>query len=228
VEWLHRRRCPRASIGRRRTSRVAAQAAELSIAVFALKSWTAPEVDSLIIAEFPPLFNEFHRKRFKLLWRSSRDYFRAKEFHRRCDGRVNTLTLTAEIERNVFGGVAPVEWELRQWNGKGGDENNCLKGDDSLRSFLFTLRNPHCVPPRKFALRAERKQYTIYCKSESGPLFCGCIVVRDNCNTNRDSSTRIGIRWSNRVYTNDTAFADFLTGAHEFAVKEIEVFEIAD
>jgi hypothetical protein len=32
----------------------------------------------------------------------------------------------------------------------------------------------------------------------------------------------------NRMYTNDTAFEDFLTGAEEFTVKEIEVFKIAD
>jgi hypothetical protein len=138
-------------------ARLASEAAELRTAVFALKSWTAPEVDLLIIAEFPPLFEEFRRKRFKLLWRGSRDGFRAKEFHRRCDGRANTLTLIADIERNVFGDFTLVEWESRVWNGKGGNENNCYKGDDSLRSFLFTLRNPHCVPPRKFALRAERK-----------------------------------------------------------------------
>jgi hypothetical protein len=105
----------------------------------------APEVDSLIIAEFPPLFNEFRRQRFKLLWRGSRDYFSAKEFHRRCDGRANALTLIADIEGTVFGGSTPVEWESRVWTGKGGDENDYYKGDDSLLSFLFTLRNPHSV-----------------------------------------------------------------------------------
>jgi hypothetical protein len=98
-------------------ARVASEAAELRTAFFALKSWKAPEVDSVIIAEFPPLFNEFHRKRSKLLWRSSRDYFHAKEFHRRCDGRANTLTLIADIEGNVFGGFTPMDWESRVWNG---------------------------------------------------------------------------------------------------------------
>jgi hypothetical protein len=34
-------------------ARVASEAAELRAAVLALKSWTAPKVDSLIIAEFP-------------------------------------------------------------------------------------------------------------------------------------------------------------------------------
>jgi hypothetical protein len=58
--------------------------------------------------------------------------------------------------------------------------------------------------------------------------FYGCIVVYDNCNSDRDSYTRIGTHWRNCTYANDTAFEDFLTGAQKFTVKEIEVFEIAD
>jgi hypothetical protein len=57
--------------------------------------------------------------------------------------------------------------------------------------------------------------------------FCD-IRVSDNCNANRNSSTRIGTHWGNCTYANDTAFEDFLTGAQNFTVKEIEVFEIAD
>jgi hypothetical protein len=34
---------------------------------------------------------------------------------------------------------------------------NCWKGDDSLRSFLFTLRNPYGIPMPDFVLRAEMK-----------------------------------------------------------------------
>jgi hypothetical protein len=30
------------------------------------------------------------------------------------------------------------------------------------------------------------------------------------------------------VYANDIAFENFFTGAHNFTVKEIEVFQIAD
>jgi hypothetical protein len=103
-----------------------------------------------------------------------------------------------------------------------------------LRSFLFTLRNPHGVPPRKFALKAEKKEYAIYCKSTFCAAFgydswSGCdILVRDNCNTNRNSYTAVGTNWNDRVYANDTTFKDFLTGAGNFTVKEIEVFEIAD
>jgi hypothetical protein len=155
-------------------------------------------LDSLIIAEFPPLFDESPRKHFKLLWRSSRDSFRAKEFHRRCDGRANTLTLIADIEGNVFGGFTPVEWE----------SGNQYNGDDSLRSFFFTLRNPHGVPPRKFALRAEKKQRAIICNSIYRTIF------------GYSDHTRIGSHWRGHTDATDTA--------ENFRVKEIEVFEIAD
>jgi hypothetical protein len=71
----------------------------------------APEIDSLIVADFPLLFDEFRAKRFNLLWRGSRDGFTTQEFHLRCDGRANTLTLIADTDGNVFGGFTPVKWE---------------------------------------------------------------------------------------------------------------------
>jgi hypothetical protein len=76
-------------------------------------------VDSLIIADVPLLFEEFVRKRFKLLWRGNRDGFTAREFHRRCDGRANTLTVISDTDGNVFGGFTPVKWEPHVWKGNG-------------------------------------------------------------------------------------------------------------
>jgi hypothetical protein len=110
---------------------------------------------SRIIPSFPPLFDEFRGKRFALLWRGSRDGFGAQDFHGRCDGRANTLTLILDTRGNVFGGFTPLQWESRRgW-----------KCDDSLKSFVFTLKNPYNIPARKFALRAEEKQNAINCYS---------------------------------------------------------------
>jgi hypothetical protein len=173
-------------------------------------------MDSLIVSEFPPLFEEFRAKRFNLLWRGSRDGFTAQEFHRHCDGRANTLTLISDTDGSIFGGFTPLEWESHI-GGK-------CKGDDSLRSFLFTLQDPHGVQPRKFAVMAERKQYAIWCPSDRGPQFGypyelfvgdGLMGATDNFG---------------KVYTNDTGLngKTFFTGADKFTVKEIEVFEIAD
>jgi hypothetical protein len=127
-----------------------------------------------------------------------------------------------DTEGNSFGGFTPVKWESREWNGNG---DNTWKADDSEKSFLFTLKNPHNIVPRRFALIPAMKHKAIIPDSEWGPLFYGGMGVSNNCNASTDSYTSIGT-----VYTNDTGLADrtVFTGSRYFQVKEIEVFEITD
>jgi hypothetical protein len=94
--------------------------------------------DSRIVGNFPLLFEEFRAKRFNLLWRDSSDCFTAQKFYCNCDDRANTLVLTRKTYRNIFGSCILVEWES-------GDK---WKSDDRLRCSLFTLKNPHSLPPR--------------------------------------------------------------------------------
>jgi hypothetical protein len=181
-----------------------------------------PPLDSRIISDFPEIFAEFKKKRFSLLWRGSRDGFKARQFHRGCDGRGNTLTVILDTRGNIFGGFTPVEWESRLGNGKGGNQDNCKKANDSQKSFLFTLKNPHNIPARRFALEAEKKHRAICCNPGWGPC-CGDVSVFDNCNANTDSWTCLG-----ETYTNDTGLDGWFVfaGSLYFQVKEIEVFEI--
>jgi hypothetical protein len=60
-----------------------------------------------------------------------------------------------DTEGNIFGGFTPVEWESRDWNQMVGIEDNRCKTDESFKSFLFTLKNPHNISARKFALREK-------------------------------------------------------------------------
>jgi hypothetical protein len=175
--------------------------------------------------DFPEIFAEFRKNQISLLWRGSRDGFKAQEFHRRCDGHANTLTVILDTKGNIFGGFTPVEWESRtpiSWL----DNFNCFKADDSLKSFVFTLKNPHNIPARRFALKAEEKHKAILCDSTCGPWFGDGneVIVFDNRSANTDSWTRLG-----DCYTNDTGLDEdiVLTGPNTFQVKEIEVFEIA-
>jgi hypothetical protein len=105
------------------------------------------------------------------------------------------------------------------------DSSNRWKADDSQKSFLFTLKNPHNIPARRFTLKAERKHLAICSYPGCGPFFADDIVVSDNCNANTSSYTSLG-----RFYTNDTGLDQFVvfTGSYYFRVKEIEVFEITD
>jgi hypothetical protein len=171
-------------------------------------------LDSLIVSDFPEIFAEFRAKRFSLLWRGSRDGFSAGEFHGRCDGHANTLTVILDTNGNVFGGFTPVEWQ----------SHKCFKANNSLRSFLFTLKNPHNILARRFGLKAEDKDRAIRCNSKLGPVF-GDIAVSHNCNANTESFTVLGT-----AYTNDTGLdgSTVFTGSFRFQMMEIEVLEITE
>jgi hypothetical protein len=207
---------------------LAADVGRLKREVAAPRDWTGA-LDPRVVSDFPRLFDEFRGKRFALLWRGSRDGFRAGDFHGRCDGRANTLTLILDTEGNVFGGFTPLQWESRVWNGKHDNQHNCYKRDDSLKSFLFTLNNPHNRPARKFALKADRKQYAINCDSTNGRIFgynSPDILIVENCHAD-DGSYTDGFGTTD---TNDTGLKGktFFTGSANFTVREIEVFEITD
>jgi hypothetical protein len=121
-------------------------------------------VDLQIISDFPEIFTQFHEKRFTILWRETRDGFAGSEFHRRCDRHANTLTMILDAKENIFDGFTPVKWESRAPNSCK-DNSNCSQSDENLKSFLFTLENPHNAPARRLALKDEIKDRAIYCDS---------------------------------------------------------------
>jgi calcineurin-like phosphoesterase len=128
---------------------------------------------------------------------------------------------------NVFGGFTPLEWESREWNGTLGNADNCLKADDSLRSFVFTLKNPHNIPARRFALKAEQKwrAITYYYDSRWGPCIGGHTGVPTNCNASTASVTSLGTASTNDIGLPGTKV---FTGSSSFQVQEIEVFKITE
>jgi hypothetical protein len=108
-----------------------------------------------------------------------------------------------------------------KWESRGG-----CKTDDSLKSFLFTLKNPQNIPARRFALKIEKKYCAIDCDSKCGPSFGCAIVVRDNCNVNTNSFVYFDN--INNGYIDDTGGNEkiFFTSSQNIQVMEIEVFEI--
>jgi hypothetical protein len=151
----------------------------------------------------------------RLLYRGSRDGFGASNFHNKCDGESNTITIVLTTKDFIFGGFSSLAW----------DSSSQYKVDNSRKSFVFSIHNPHNIKDRKFSL--TNPTYTIYCQSNYGPTFGGGhdIYVADNCNNNTNSCTYLG-----NSYTNDTGIASdqFFTGERYFTVKEIEVFQVSD
>jgi hypothetical protein len=64
-----------------------------------------------------------------------------------------------DAKENIFGAFTRVKW----------DSKTHEHGDGSLRSFLLAMQNPKGTPPRRFALRAEKKHCTLLCSCECSP-----------------------------------------------------------
>jgi hypothetical protein len=62
-----------------------------------------------------------------------------------------------------------------------------LKADSSEKGFLFMRENPHNIPAKRFALKAEMKYRAIVCDSKCGPDFYD-IRVSDNCNADTNNA----------------------------------------
>jgi hypothetical protein len=120
--------------------------------------------------------------------------------------------LISSTNDNIFGGFTPIAWNSR----------NDYVADSSLQSFVFTIKNPHNLPARIFRQKDER--YAIYDNSSLGPTFGNCaLYVCDKCQNANSSSSNL-----DNHYDNDTGIQgnQVLTGAQNFTVKEIEVFDL--
>jgi hypothetical protein len=115
----------------------------------------------------------------------------------------------------IFGGYTPLAWSSR----------NGWVSDPSLKSFVFTLKNPHNLPPRIF--KRQREKHAILCHGSYGPVFGDghTLSVCDQCHTSNGSYSNFGT-----AYANDTGIAgnQVLAGTQNFTVEEIEVFELVD
>jgi hypothetical protein len=185
-----------------------------------------PRFDSRIFRNFPVIFANLEWKQCSLLWRGSRDGFGSKDFHRRCDDHANTLTVILDTKGNIFGGFTPLTWNSWVSNRRQPDESKYKKRDSNMKSFLFTLKNPHNIPPRRFALKFREKDQAISCYSERGPCFGygpPDLMIYDECNTVHYNCTSLG-----GTYINDTGLSNNIvfTGSGGFQVEDIEVFKI--
>jgi hypothetical protein len=155
----------------------------------------------------------FDGSQFELLYRGTDHGFHSSDFHQLCDGHSPTLTLILDTEGNIFGGFTPAVWTSK----------SAWVADSSLKSFLFTIKNPHNRRPHVFPQQQQARAIRV--NSGYGPTFGGNhdLYVCDGCQSSTGSCSNIG-----NVYKNETGIAGnaVLTGKKNFTAKEIEVFEV--
>jgi hypothetical protein len=170
-----------------------------------------PQCSELIdLCEFSP------NDKWTLLFRGTRDGFGAKDFHSRCDGHSNTLTiLKAEDSPNIFGVFTSVSWES--------PTDKKFKSDPN--AFIFSLTNKD-NRPLKIKIDPDEHEFAIFCHSEYGPTFGGDIHIANNANTTMESYSSLGWTYKQPQYEEETNEAKtFLAGSFKFQLDEIEVYQ---
>jgi hypothetical protein len=137
--------------------------------------------NSKIIQNPPFMFSDLFAKKWQLLYRGSEDGFRTSDFHRKCDGRKNTLSVILTTDDFIFGGFTPVPW----------DSGGSYRADSTMKSFLFTVKNARKIKPRKFCMSTPSN--AIFCRASYGRTFrrSSSVYVADGCNANTHSYTNL-------------------------------------
>ena len=165
--------------------------------------------NKLLLHSFLPSDFTESRLRFELLYRGSRDGKMAADFHRRCDGKGNTVSVIKDRYDNVFGGFADKAW---------GTQPSWVKSE---KSFLFSLKSSLGDEVVKFPVDT-RDQHSLYhqtnymCAFGNGDLH----VLPSPGN----SSISIGTSYQNPT----SAYSlQYCTGGRPtFKIAEIEVYQV--
>ncbi len=152
--------------------------------------------------------------KWTLLYRGSRDGFKARNFHERCDDKSPTLTIIqAKISNYIFGGYTE-----NNWNG-----SNDSKSDSN--AFIFSLTNKDSKPCK---MPTKNAQNSIVGYSGYGPVFGvgGCIRIDDNSDTSKENYSGLGCAvYEHPEYAFESKEAQtFLSGSEHFQLGEIEVY----
>ena len=152
-------------------------------------------------------------KQFNLIYRATRDGFKAKSFHSKCDNQPKTLTIIKTTNGCIFGGYNSVALDSK--SGFDSDPN----------AFLFSLVNAHSAPKLMLAQVGDTK--SMYCDASYGSVFGGGHDLFISSNSNKYTSSYSNL--SNSFNFTSPVFGSsqdksFLADSFNFKTSEIEVF----
>lgn len=178
------------------------------------------EESSILTLQQMKVLNRFfgsENESWKLIYRASRDGWKAQDFHKKCDYKANTMTVIRSTNHCIFGGFTPIRW----------NSNETLAGDG--RTFIFSLVNAHGDEPVKMENNGPfcNNNNSIWCSEDYGPCFGEMdIVLYDQPHLRDDNFTHLGYAFKLKGYKlGEERTKKYLTGDYTFTPKEIEVFQ---
>lgn len=155
---------------------------------------------------------------YERLYRGSVNGLNPAAFHRGCDRKGATLTVIRCTRGNVFGGYTSCGW-------RASESPTYVRSDDA---FVFTVLNPHGIPPTAYPLKDSEVSGAIWCSSRHGPCFGDDILLSNGRNKNTakqfngDSSSNFPVRYVDTTGKGKNTF----TGSYNFVPAEVEVWRV--
>ena len=136
-----------------------------------------------------------------LIYKASKNSFKAKDFHSKCDGKNNTVTFIVSNEGRRFGAFTDEKWDSESGIKKG---SNC---------FVFSLNDNE--------IYYNKDNNNICCLNNYGPSFGnGGLVIYDNIEKGRYCQDESNLSFETKGKENA------LAGKYQFNVDEIEIYEL--
>ncbi len=169
------------------------------------------QIQLLRLCEFP--FDQ----NWKLIYRATRDGFKASDFHNKCDKKSNTFIIVKSASGNVFGGYTQQDWSHK-------DENGSSKSDPN--AFIFSFINKESKP---LLMKCQDPDRAVYCHNDYGPLFGygNSIRILSESNLTEGNYSELGYTYKHPEYVLGSIKArSFLAGSYYFKTTQIEVFSL--
>eukprot|EP00026_Physarum_polycephalum_P011005 Phypoly_transcript_11196.p1 GENE.Phypoly_transcript_11196~~Phypoly_transcript_11196.p1 ORF type:complete len:401 (+),score=69.87 Phypoly_transcript_11196:80-1204(+) len=174
---------------------------------FAFYNVPFPEISLAVLPD--SIHKWFPKRLFSLLYKATRDGFGKDDFHRACDHKGATITIVQSEKGHMFGGYAPIAW--------GANAGRDAAHPDFC---LFTLTNPHGIPPTQYMLK-DKNDPSHYSKGLHVSFGAADLRIAEYCaDQTADSHSFFGYSYQD---TTGKGFAT-LAGSEKFKVKEIEVY----
>eukprot|EP01100_Stratorugosa_tubuloviscum_P001121 TRINITY_DN124_c0_g1_i4.p1 TRINITY_DN124_c0_g1~~TRINITY_DN124_c0_g1_i4.p1 ORF type:complete len:273 (+),score=92.90 TRINITY_DN124_c0_g1_i4:95-913(+) len=159
---------------------------------------------SLLNYEFQCILNKFYgdkNKRWQLIYKATRGEFRNSKFHGKCDNQGETMIIIKSDNGYLFGGYTSLSWQSYKPKI---DVNSSARNDP--KAFIFTLTNPHDIPPTKYIQLDQNDRYSIYDDIVYGPCFgLNDIIIYTNSNSNQNT-TNFGSSYNDSIGKGEETF----------------------
>ncbi|CAF3464572.1 unnamed protein product [Rotaria socialis] len=160
--------------------------------------------------------NPFYGKtnqQWELIYKATCDGLDANIFHAHCTNKGPTITIIQSNHNFLFGGYTAIPW------------TSDVSDKKDTTAFLFTLANPHNIPPTKYLISTGQSGNAVVHNASDLAKFGGGrdLKLANVSNANNSSYTKFPNTYLDTTGKGNNTF----TGAINFTTSDIEVFKLA-